>query len=369
MPYVHGHLRDGEWVRPRYRLSRRAVAGWVTAVASVPVILGAGAALRHVGPPADPGPASTSTSTSTSHRSAAATSGGLSLYVEPEAGMGPVYDLIAHARRTVRLAMYELRDTHVVQALAAAARRHVRAEVLLDGNRERTGNQAAYAYLAAHGVQVRWADPRYPATHEKVLTVDERVAAIMTGNMVSGDYSGTRDFVLVDRQPADVAAIDHTFAADFAHRAVTPSAGRDLVWSPTSSRPRLLALIASARHTLAVENAEMDDPDVTAALLAALNRHVQVTLVLTSHPEWESALMQLQAAGARVVEPAEAGGNLYIHAKVIAADAGTPAARAFVGSQNFSIASLRYNRELGLVTSAAPIVSAVAGVIRSDAAD
>ena len=365
MPYVHGHLRGGEWVRPRYRVSRRALVGWVAAAAAVPTILAAGAALRHVGPVADPGTAATSASSG----KPAATSGLLSLYVEPQAGMGPVYRMISQARRTIRLAMYELSDPVAEQALAQAAGRHVRVEVLLDCNRERSRNQAAYSYLAAHGVRVTWADPRYTATHEKVLTVDGQAAAIMTGNMVAGDYAGTRDFLLVDRQPADVAAIDDTFAADASHRAVTPGEGIYLVWSPTSSQARLLSLLAGARHTLAVENEEMDDPEVTAALLAALRRHVQVTLVLTTNPEWESPLMQLQAAGARVVELGDGAGALYIHAKVIVADAGTGAARVFVGSQNFSIASLRYNREVGLMTSAASIVSAAAAVIRSDAAD
>lgn len=87
----------------------------------------------------------------------------------------------------------------------------------------------------------------------------------------------------------------------------------------------------------------MDDPDITAALLAALKRHVQVTLVLTTNPEWESTLMQLQAAGARVVTLGDSTGSLYIHAKAIAADAGTPGGRAYLGSQNFSVASLRYD--------------------------
>lgn len=141
------------------------------------------------------------------------------------------------------------------------------------------------------------------------------------------------------------------------------------MWSPTTSQPRLLSLIASARHSLAIENEEMGDPDVTAALLAALKRHVQVTLVLTSNPDWRSALMQLQATGARVVELGDSTGTIYIHAKVIVVDAGSPGARVFVGSQNFSIASLRYNRELGLISSASALVSAVAAVITSDAAD
>lgn len=365
MPYVHGHLHNGEWVKPRYRVSRRGIAGWVAAAAVIPLILGFGEVLRHVGAAADPGTSSTTSSAG----KPAAVSGGLSLYVEPQAGMAPVYDLIASARRTIRLTMYELVDPQAEQALATAAQRHVLVQVLLDSNRERTRNQAAFNYLGAHGVHVGWADPRYTSTHEKALSVDGKAAAVMTGNMVAADYPDTRDFLIVDRQPADVAAIDDTFAADFAHRAVTPPAGADLVWSPTTSQPRLLSLIAGARHTLAIENEEMDDPDVTAALLAALKRNVQVTLVLTTNPEWESTLIQLQGAGAHVVELGDSSSTIYIHAKVIVADVGTPTARVFVGSQNFSIASLRYNRELGLITSAGPIASAVGSVIRADAAD
>lgn len=364
MPYVHGHLHNGEWVRPRYRVSRRGILSWAAAAAAVPLVLGAGVALRHFGPAADPGTSAVSSGSG----QPAATSGPLSLYIEPAAGMAPVYGLISHARHTVRLAMYELVDPQAEQALAAAAHRHVRVQVLLDRNRERIRNQAAYTYLSAHGVQVSWADPRYTATHEKALSVDGQVAAIMTGNMVASDYASTRDFVVIDRQPADVTAVDDTFDADFAHRTVTPPAGTDLVWSPTTSQARLLALIAGATHSLAIENEEMDDPDVTAALLVALKRHVQVTLVLTTNPEWESVLMQLQAAGARVVELGDSAGANYIHAKAIVVDAGTPSAGVFIGSQNFSIASLRYNRELGLISSAGAVASAVAAVIRSDAA-
>lgn len=283
--------------------------------------------------------------------------------------MGPVYGLISGARQTIRLAMYELVDPHAEQALSAAASRDVRVEVLLDGNRERSRNRAAYGYLAAHGVHVRWASRRYRATHEKALTVDGSTAAIMTGNMVAGDYAGTRDFVLLDRQPSDVAAIEDTFDADFAHRRVNPPPGADLVWSPTTSQPQLLSLISGARRTLAIENEEMNDPEVDAALMAALKRGVRVTLVMTSNPEWESSLVQLQAAGARIVALGESNGSLYIHAKVLVADADTRTARVSISSVNFSVASLRYNRELGLITSAGSIASEVATVINADASD
>jgi hypothetical protein len=41
------------------------------------------------------------------------------------------------------------------------------------------------------------------------------------------------------------------------------------VWSPTNAKASVLSVIGRAKHTLAVEVEEMDDPAVTAALAAA----------------------------------------------------------------------------------------------------
>jgi phosphatidylserine/phosphatidylglycerophosphate/cardiolipin synthase-like enzyme len=59
---------------------------------------------------------------------------------------------------------------------------------------------------------------------------------------------------------------------------------------------------------------------------------------------------------------------LYIHAKAIVADAGSSQQRAFVGSENFSGASLDQNRELGILTSDPGIVARLAETIGADAA-
>lgn len=364
MAYTRGHVRGERWVRPRYRHRRRTVLGWVAAVALVPAILGAaGVALRNVGDQASP-----STGRTTTTAGPVATAGALSVYVEPDAGLDPVYRLIDQARRTVQMTMYELRDSVADRALAAAARPGVEVRVLLDRNRQRSRNRAAFSYLHSHGVAVAWAGPRSSATHEKSVTVDGSVVAVMTGNLVSSEYADTRDFVIIDRDRADVAAIDTTFTADADHSAARPRGGSDLVWSPTTSQAALLAVINETTRTVAVENEAMNDPDVTAALLRALSRHVAVTAVLTTNARWESTLMRLQTAGARIVERADSSGEIYIHAKAIAANAGTRNARAFVGSQNLSIVSLRYNRQLGPVTRSPGLVSAVAAVIGSDAA-
>ena len=293
--------------------------------------------------------------------------GQLSLLVEPDQGIAPIYALIASAHKTIDLTMYELVDTDAELALELAAGRGVDVRVLLDVNREKAANQAAFTELTDMRVHVAWADTRYAATHQKTLVIDDSVAAVMTLNMTSRYYSSTRDFAVIDRNTGDVAAIEQAFNADFTHAHINPSPATDLVWSPNQSQPALLALISSARSSLLIENEEMADKAVTAALISAARHGVRVVVVMTDQTDWHSAFASLVAAHA-VVRIYAANASLYIHAKVIVADAGTTHQRAFVGSENFSNASLNSNRELGVETADAAIVTGLTATLNSDAA-
>ena len=261
--------------------------------------------------------------------------------------------------------MYELNDPTAEEDLAADAARGVEVRVLLDQNLERSRNSAAYDYLAAHHVHVRWA-PFGTTYHQKTLTVDGRTSAIMTLNLVGSDYSGTRDFVVLDTNRADVAAIVATFEADFAGRSITPPVGTDLVWSPTKAESSVLSVINGAKRTLAVENEEMNDPAVTSSLAAAARRGVRVEITMTADPEWDRALGELAQAGARIRLYADSNRVLYIHAKALVADAGLRDQRVLVGSQNFSVASLNYNRELGVITTDPAVVAVLSTTLASD---
>jgi phosphatidylserine/phosphatidylglycerophosphate/cardiolipin synthase-like enzyme len=284
------------------------------------------------------------------------------LITEPADGLAPIYRLLRGARHSIDLTMYELADPRAERLLEAAAARGVDVRVLLDRNRERARNTAAYDDLATHGVHVRWAPASYPATHEKMLAVDGRTAVVMTLNLTSEYYDDTRDFAVVDRNRRDVAAIDTVFDADFSGRASAPTPlGADLVWSPGAAS-RLLGLIAGARRSLLVENEEMSDRRIVAALAAAARRGVAVTVVMTDGGEYTAQLDRLARAGVAVRVYAE-DASLYIHAKAIVADGRT----AWVGSQNFSAVSLDHNRELGIVLSGRRVVTAVAGTIEADA--
>jgi cardiolipin synthase A/B len=317
--------------------------------------------------PTTSGPTTSGSTTSGSTTSGGRTPGQLSLLVEPDQGMAPIYALIASARKSIDLTMYELVDTDADLALELAAGRGVTVRVLLDVNREKVANLAAFTELTDMRVHVAWADPRYAATHQKTLIIDDSVAAVMTLNMTSRYYSSTRDFAVVDRNRSDVAAIEQVFNADFTHARITPSPATDLVWSPSQSQPALLALINSATSSLLIENEEMADKPVTAALVGAAHRGVRVVVVMTDQTDWHSAFASLLAAHA-VVRVYTASASLYIHAKVVIADAGTPHQRAFVGSENFSNASLNSNRELGIETADPGVVGGLSATLNSDAA-
>lgn len=298
---------------------------------------------------------------------ARAASSGLQVLIEPAAGMGAIDRILSSAGRTVDLVMYELEDPRIESILAADARRGDLVRVILNAHYTEADNSAAYAYLRSHHVLVRWASSRFDLTHEKSAVVDGATALVMTMNFTPQYYSTTRDVVVIDTQRADVDAISRTFNADWAGSRTRAATGADLVWSPDSEQT-LINLIDSARHSILIENEEMDEPYIQNALESAARRGVRITVVMTADSEWDAAFRALHGEGVTIKTYPDTYNSLYIHAKAIVVDPGRPDARVFVGSQNFSVTSLLYNRELGLITSNPGIVDQLARVIASDAA-
>lgn len=287
------------------------------------------------------------------------------LIIEPGAGFSPVYSLIDGARRSIDVTMYEFADTTAEHDLAAAARRGVLVRVILD-HREKDLNSAAFSYLSSHKVKVVWSWSRFTYTHQKTLIVDGSKAVIMTANLTSEYYPTSRDFLVVDSDRADVAAITTVFSADFAHRAVSPGGGASLVWSPTDAQAKLLGLINGATSSLRIYSEEMGDTTVEDALIRAAKRGVDVQICGENEGgEYNSAYSRLARAGVHISYYSSSTG-FYIHGKVIEADYGTGHARMFIGSENFSRASLDDNRELGLIISDHAVLSAMASTFAAD---
>jgi phosphatidylserine/phosphatidylglycerophosphate/cardiolipin synthase-like enzyme len=307
---------------------------------------------------------STPTAPSTGDGGTTVRSAGLSLITEPGPGDRPFLALIDSARHTIQMTMYELTDERVEHALAAAAARGVHVAVLLDDGQYGAGrplNDAAYRYLATHGVSVAWTPTYFALTHQKSILIDRRVAAIMTLNLTPDYYASSRDFAVLDHRPADVTQVAQTFDADLHHRQLTPSTGTgDLVWSPGAQAP-IGALITHAQRSLQVESEEMDDPTITRELCQAAERGVRVQVLMTYQPAWRAALTYLAGCRAQVRAYPESAA-LYIHAKLIRVDEST----VFIGSQNLSRQSLTYNRELGIITHNPQLAAGTGHTFSSD---
>ncbi|HTX01617.1 MAG TPA: phospholipase D-like domain-containing protein, partial [Acidimicrobiales bacterium] len=220
--------------------------GLALAAATLAAVALAGASLFGPVLPAGAGaaPAGTARRVRAAAPAAAGATAPMHLIVEPTEGMGPIYSLLGSAKKSLDLVMYELVDPRVDGILAAEAARGVSVRVLLDAGYEREANTPAFDYLAAHKVSVHWSSSRFEITHEKSFVVDDRTAVVMTLNFTDRYYATTRDFAVVDEQPADVSAIAATFDIDWSSSSAAAPRGEDLLWSPGSSAA-LVALIDS----------------------------------------------------------------------------------------------------------------------------
>jgi len=289
------------------------------------------------------------------------------LVTEPDQGLTAIYNLIASAKKSIDMTMYELTDVTVMDAFVKAADAGIAVRVILDqSGSEKAANTPAYNHLQQNKCGVHWANPAYAVTHQKTITVDRAISAIMTLNLTPTAYALTRDFAVITNNEADVAAIETTFDADFTNAKITAPTGENLVWSPTNSSTALLALINGATKSLLISQEEFGDSQIVAAAVAALKRGVSIMLVQENlENQYGTTLTTLKNAGARIAVYTSSKGY-YIHAKTVLADFGTAGAKLFVGSENFTTPSLSANRELGLIFSDAACMAAVNAAITSD---
>lgn len=256
---------------------------------------------------------------------------------------------IDQATSSIDLTIYELNDPVVVSDLISAANRGIQVRVLLD--RAYSGyyeNSNAYRTLGASKVSVRYA-PANVIYHQKTLTIDHACSFIGTGNLTPRYYRSSIDFWVLDNYSVDVSSIESTFARDFTSSSpIKVALTGSLVYSPGAEAP-LVSLIDSARHSIFVSAAEMRDSYITTPLAAAARRGVRCSILMTQNSAYDSVLGALRAAGCTIRLYPDTSTSPYVHAKVILVDYATPTARVFIGSQNISISSLIYDRELGLI--------------------
>jgi len=289
-------------------------------------------------------------------------------FTEPDDGRGPVLDVINGAQRTITLTIYEISDPDVVNALIAARQRGVAVQVLynLYSFTKSDPNAATISQLQGAGVETKPAARTFTVTHQKTLVADGQTAVIMSFNLQASYFSTSRDFGYVTSDPALVSEIEDVFNADWNYASFTPSQP-SLVWSPTNSRIKITQVIDGAGTSLDIYNEELEDKSVLLAISDAARRGVRVRVLC---PVLGSASKDGNAAGRNQIDSAggqaKIGTGLYIHAKMVLADYGTPSAQAYMGSENFSVTSLDKNRELGILLYDASMLASLENTFQSD---
>jgi phosphatidylserine/phosphatidylglycerophosphate/cardiolipin synthase-like enzyme len=277
------------------------------------------------------------------------------LYVEPQAGSAPVVQIIQSARRSVDLSAYFLGSTAVIRALGDAEKRGVRVKVMLD-ERPYHMNPGKVAEtveeLKTRKIPFKWAPARFESgpgqhvfSHAKYVC-NGRECEIGTANFDFSAFHGNREYLYVTRERQVVTAARDVFQADWRRTKAGAFPRQTLVLSP-GSLPALLALLKQP-GPLEVETEELGDVPGLLEALTAKGSGLWLILPANLSEADKKNAWKLAASGAHVrLLPTN---PLYLHAKMIVG-----IRYGFVGSQNFSKASMESNREMGVVLSGAPL--------------
>ena len=276
----------------------------------------------------------------------------------PADGPAAVISVINQARVSIKMMMYHLSNPDVVNALINAHRRNVDVVLILDQKSISSGKYQDFAsQLQAAGITVVRSSSGFSISHVKAMVIDGTMAFISTMNLV-GAWQQMRDYGIFTTDPGVIAEFNSVFATDLQNAqnngTLTPAlSNSNLVWSPINAEMKLVDLINASRKTIQITVENLGNPNFQMALVNAIRRGVQV---VTETPECifgdqgnrnDEFIRPLLTLGARsrLMPMPNTAALPYMHAKSMVVDGYV----AFLGSENFSMNSLNYARELGIV--------------------
>lgn len=263
----------------------------------------------------------------------------LSLIIQPGDSFFPIVDAIDHARHTIKMTIFRMDDPIVRAALSAAVSRHVRVQALVA--KESKGwikrNKKLADDLVKMGVEVRSprsASPRVKRYHYKFLTIDDAYSLILTFNPTQKNLHYARDFGLLLRDREITRELNHLFDSDWQGREFKPTE-TPLVISPDNSRRKLIELLGSARRSIRIMDAKLQDQEALSLLLRKAAAGIDIK-VISLAAFYDEVLPNFHARKLA---------RYKLHAKCVVVD-GTS---FFVGSQNLRKMSLDRRREAGII--------------------
>jgi cardiolipin synthase len=297
-------------------------------------------------------------------------------YTPSSAGQAPVIDAIASAKTSIRMMMFHLTVTDVVDALATAAKNGVDVRLIIDNGNWTSHTPASIkTTLKNAGVVVTPSSTGFRITHTKTLVIDGAETLVMSLNLTS-PFATTRDYAVVTQDPEVASEFLKVFNADVANAAsggdTTPALDSEspLLWSPVNSQTKLLALVGSASKSIIATSENWGDPDMQNAFIAAATRGVSVRVIgplcdQNTNPLYDIPSFEALNNGgvqARAMPSPATATDPYMHAKMMIVDG----VRAYVGSMNYSTASLSDAREVGIIFSDAKAIKTFEPIFEQD---
>jgi cardiolipin synthase len=328
----------------------------------------------------------------------------------------PIVSLIEHAKKSIDVEIYTMKDLTVINALKAAMGRGVKIRIIQTPNpvadscpvfkvsdsatsSECVELRTFVTYVKAHGGQYESFSFDLCGIrgiscfeHGKLMIFDQKKVLISTGNfdppnlcdLTESPAHCNRDFTATTIDPKSVAAYSAIFDKDLV---ATPydlhsilETAPDVTASPLSMRP-LVDFIRTATKTLQIENQYLDDPTMNSAIIAAAKRGVKVSVMVASvtsfgalDPTQDAAKISHWSEGFRAFDQAGISSKVfddaikikgrpgYLHAKTILVDG----VHAWVGSVNGSAMSITSNREFGIFSDDKTFVKHLAEVMSDD---
>jgi phosphatidylserine/phosphatidylglycerophosphate/cardiolipin synthase-like enzyme len=303
----------------------------------------------------------TNLSTLTQKPSVLGAASNVSLFVQPEAGEGPIFSAIDSAKSEVLVKVYLLSDKNVISSLISAKNRGVSVKILLEKHPFGGGNlnNKTKAILEKNGVLVEWSNPKYSLTHEKSIIIDKSYVYILNQNLTASAFTKNREYNVIDIDPKDVLEARNIFIADWERKDYQLSKSNLLV-SPYNSRVEITALLKSTQKTIDIEMEVVEDKDI---IMLLSQKAKNSTIRILAPPATKistngKSLKELKKAGILV----KTLNSPYVHAKLIISDA----KKAYIGSINFSSQSMDSNRELGIIITDKNILNSLLDTFNSD---
>jgi len=267
----------------------------------------------------------------------------------PGGGEYPLVNLINAAQRRILVEAFELGDSAVIGALAAAVRRGVDVRVMLDPN----GLNSTGAIYTLRGAGIRThvpysggQNPAYAVTHQETVVVDASAVAVSTAGLTTDGLGPSGGgYLVIDRDPLDVLQAASIFYDDWLRRPITLF-GHNLLILPDNSA-RIAALIGQASARVELYTAGALDPGIVAALRAARLRGAVVRVLARTGGDL-SALQSLALDTTIRLRDNGPGTILVIDRRLV-----------LLGSMDLTTVTLASHREVGVVFGGPAIVATI----------